>query len=119
MLAELPRWPDSASRIVQRVFIERGAGLTLGAPQAVAISSNVAKRNRFGGKPPLRERDRQAADEAFRAPIEFRMAAELRLDAGDHASGPEPARYRLLDARPPGLHPRDPEQVRLVLPAHR
>src|ERR1043166_7914622 len=92
------------------------AGLPPGASQAVAVGSSLEQRKRIGGKRPLRQRDWQAANEALRAPVEFGLAAELRLDAGDHASGSEPARHRLLDRRPAGFHPYDLEKTRMVFP---
>ena len=67
----------------------------------------------------VRQGDRQAANEALRAPVEFGLATELQLDAGDHAAGSESPRHRLLDRRPAGLHPYDLEKARMVFPAHR
>jgi hypothetical protein len=39
----------------------------------------------------LHERDREPADQTFGAPVELGLPAELRLDAGDHASCAEAA----------------------------
>ena len=109
---------DSASRIVL-LLSSLADPLPLARRKPLPSTAVSRERDRIGGKLPLRRGPGEAANEAFRAPVEFGLAAELRLDAGDHASGSEPARRRLLDRRPAGLHPYDLENACLVFPAHR
>ena len=94
-------------------------GLSFSASKAIGAGCGLTARNRIRGGLAWRQRHREAANQAFGAPVEFGLSAELRLDAGDHASCSEPARRRLLDPRPAGLHPYDLENVCLDLPTHR
>lgn len=59
--------------------------------QTVAIEGQSLVIGQFHGRELRRQRNGQPADQAFGAPVELGLASELRLDAGDHASGSKAA----------------------------
>src|SRR6185437_10339312 len=63
------------------------------------------------------ERHRKPADQPFAAPIELGLAAELALDARDHAARAETTRDRLLHRRAAMLFPEELQRVRLRFPS--
>jgi len=82
----------------------RRCSLSLGASQRRGI---LMRRDLIGRNAVWRQRDREAANQAFGVPIEFGLAAKLRLDARDHASRAKTPRRRLLHPGPPGFRPFD------------
>ena len=102
------RLPISRQSEVGPIGDVRAASKAIGAGSAVSRRRNRSQGRSWRG---ATAGHREAANQAFGAPIEFRLSAELQLDAGDHASCSEAARRRLLNQRPAGLHPYDLENV--------